>query len=548
MKKISWLLFAAVIILTVTLSISARTPRKDNQALNNSDFNSTQKLAYAERLIESFYVDSVNSDELVEEAIISMLKTLDPHSSYSNADETKELTTPLQGNFSGIGIQFNMNNDTLYVIQTTVGGPSERVGIQPGDRILSANDSVLSGVKRQNADVLRILRGPKGTEVIVNVLRKGTPEPIKFRIIRDDIPLYSVDASYMADKKTGYIRVSRFAESTGKEVEKAVKELQTQGMENLIIDLEDNGGGYLNAAYEMASLFLPKGSLVVYTDGPRVPRTDYRVDRNPVMPEGKLVVLVNQNSASASEIFAGAIQDNDRGLVVGRRTFGKGLVQRPFPFPDGSMIRLTVSRYYTPAGRSIQKPYVNGDAEDYYMDIYNRYKGGEFENADSVHFADSLKVYTLVNLRPVYGGGGIMPDKFVAVDTTGYSKYYRDMMANGIFNRYVVNYVDQNRELLKKKYSNEREFVDKFQVTPAMIEGLGAMGEKEGVAPDPEGLKISRTPIEAFVKGLIARDLWDMSGYYMTVNPVVSPVYREGLSLISNDRSYNEKLNGSSEQ
>ena len=538
-------LLSALIVALCIFTLSSKTNRQSSRQSNNiesQDFNALQKLGYAERIIENFYVDSVDADGMVEDAIIAMLKTLDPHSSYSNADETKELTTPLQGNFSGIGIQFNMNNDTLYVIQTTVGGPSEKVGILPGDRILTANDSVMSGVKRQNADVLRILRGPKGTEVIVTVQRKGTPEPIRFRIVRDDIPLSSVDAYYMATPETGYIRVSRFAETTGKEVEDAVKELQKQGMKNVVIDLEDNGGGYLNAAFDMASLFLPKNSLVVYTDGPRVPRTDYRVERNPIMPDGKLVVLVNQNSASASEIFAGAVQDNDRGLVVGRRTFGKGLVQRPFPFPDGSMIRLTVSKYFTPSGRSIQKPYVNGDAEDYYMDIYNRYKAGEFQNADSVHFAEELKVYTLNNHRPVYGGGGIMPDMFVPVDTTGYSTYYRDMMANGIFNRFVVNYVDANRETLKTRYPNERAFVEEFMISPTMMNELVEFGEKEGVKPNAEGLATSRTVIEAIIKGLIARDLWDMAGYYMTVNPVLSPVYVDGLELISNPDKYSELL------
>ena len=432
-----------------------------------------------------------------------------------------------------------MNNDTLYVIQTTVGGPSEAVGILPGDRILSANDSILSGVKRANSDVLRILRGPKGTEVTVNVLRKGTPEPIKFRIICDDIPLYSVDAAYMASPETGYIKVSRFAETTGQEVFDALVKLRGEGMKDLIIDLEDNGGGYLNAAFDMASLFLPKGSMVVYTEGRNHDRSDYRVEGRPVMPDGRIVVLVNQNSASASEIFAGAIQDNDRGLVVGRRTFGKGLVQRPFPFPDGSMIRLTISKYFTPSGRSIQKPYTNGDAEDYYMDIYNRYKAGEFVSADSVHMSDSLKVFTLNNHRPVYGGGGIMPDLFVPIDTTGYSDYYRDLMANGIFNRYVVNYVDANRDRLKNDYTNENVFVEQFKVTPVMIAELVALADKEGVKPNPQQLKISEEPIKAFVKGLIARDLWDMSGYYMTVNPVVSPVYVQGLQLINNEEEYN---------
>ena len=339
-----------------------------------------------------------------------MLKTLDPHSSYSDPEETKELTTPLEGNFSGIGIQFNMLNDTLFVIQTTSGGPSEKVGILPGDRILSAGDSIISGVKSPNSRILKILRGPKGSRVDLKVLRKGVKEPIDFSITRDDIPIYSIDAAYMADPQTGYIRISRFAEETDAEFRKAVKKLRSQGMKQLIIDLEDNGGGYLNAAHQLASHFLKKGDLVVYTDAPKMGKMVYGVEQPGDLQTEKVVVLANQYSASASEILSGALQDNDRGLIVGRRTFGKGLVQRPFPFPDGSMIRLTVSKYYTPAGRSIQKPYAAGDEESYRKDIIHRYEAGEFSSEDSIHLPDSLRFETLHNHRPVYGGGGIMPE------------------------------------------------------------------------------------------------------------------------------------------
>ncbi len=537
-KKMKKILGAAVIAAIAVVAVCARGRQPQEKT---PDFSPLQKLGYAERLIESFYVDTVDSPKMVEEAIIAMLKTLDPHSVYTDAEETKELTTPLQGNFSGIGIQFNMNNDSLYVIQTTSGGPSEAVGIQPGDRILSANDTIISGAGRSNAEILNILRGPKGTEVVVKVLRRGTPEPITFRIIRDDIPLYSVDAAYMEDPTTGYIRVSRFAEDTGNEVAEAVMKLQKQGMKDLIIDLEDNGGGYLNPAFDMASLFLQPGDLVVYTDGARVDRQDYRVQGKPLMPDGRLVVMVNQNSASASEIFAGAIQDNDRGVIVGRRTFGKGLVQRPFPFPDGSMVRLTVSRYYTPTGRSIQKPYVNGEGDDYRMDLYNRYMSGEYMSADSIHFADSLKVETLKNHRPVYGGGGIMPDLFVPIDTTMYSDYYRDLMANGIFNRYAVEYVDQHRDEIKSKYPTESDFVKNFVFTPEMMNSLIALGEKAGVKRNDDGLEKSRDIICAITKGLIARDVWDMNGYFRSVNPVSRGTYEKAIGLIK-DKALYDKL------
>lgn len=540
-KKMKRIVGALAIVLIAVAAVWARDRKQSEKA---PEFSPLQKLGYAERLIENFYVDTIDSPKMVEEAIIAMLKTLDPHSVYTDAKETKELTTPLQGNFSGIGIQFNMNNDSLYVIQTTAGGPSEAVGIQPGDRILSANDSIISGAGRANSEILNLLRGPKGTEVIVKVLRRGVAEPITFRIIRDDIPLYSVDAAYMEGPTTGYIRVSRFAEDTGKEVAEAVMKLQKEGMKDLIIDLEDNGGGYLSPAYDMASLFLQPGDLVVYTDGARVDRQDYRVQGKPLMPEGRLVVMVNQNSASASEIFAGAIQDNDRGLIVGRRTFGKGLVQRPFPFPDGSMVRLTVSRYHTPTGRSIQKPYVNGEGDQYHMDLYNRYMSGEFMSADSIHFADSLKVETLKNHRPVYGGGGIMPDMFVPIDTTMYSDYYRDLMANGIFNRYAVEYVDRHRDDIKRDYPTESDFVRNFDFTQEMLNSLVALGEKNGVKPNPEGLEKSRAIICAITKGLIARDVWDMNGYFRSVNPVSRGTYEKALELVNNKDLYDKLISG----
>ena len=534
--------FLSFVTLCLGMMFSA-TAGKDTRS--SKDFTPIQKLGYAERVIETFYVDTVDGESMVEEAIVAMLKTLDPHSTYSDAKETKELTTPLQGNFSGIGIQFNMVNDTLYVIQTTVGGPSEKVGIQPGDRLLVANDSVLSGAKRQNSDILNILRGPKGTEVLVDVLRKGVEEPIRFRIIRDEIPINSVDASYVINDAIGYVKISRFAEKTANEVEEALRDFKKKGIKDIIVDLQDNGGGYLNAAVELASLFLPENSLIVYTDGPRIKRTDYYVEGKPIMPDGRLVVLVNQNSASSSEIFAGAIQDNDRGVIVGRRTFGKGLVQRPFPFPDGSMIRLTVSRYYTPSGRSIQKPYEKGEEKEYYLDIYNRYKNGEFLHADSIHFNDDLKTFTLNHHRTVYGGGGIMPDIFVPIDTTGNSKYYRDLMAGGIINRMVVEYVDEQRDSLKQAYPTMIEFIEGFTVSEELLQRLVALGEKENIAFDETGMNESRKVIESILKGLIARDLWDMTGYYETVNPVLNPIYRNGIEIISDYEHYDDIISPS---
>ena len=490
-----------------------------------------RKLLMSEQIIERFYVDSVNSDKMVQEAIVAMLKTLDPHSTYSDPEETKELTTPLTGNFSGIGVQFNMLNDTLFVIQTTSGGPSEKVGILPGDRIIQAGDSVIAGRKLPNSRIIKILRG-----------EKGSPEPIAFLVTRDDIPVYSVDAAYMADPTTGYIRISRFGEETEKEFEKALSDLRAKGMQNLIIDLEDNGGGYLQAAHQLASHFLEKGDMVVYTDAPKMGRSDFRVERAGDFRKGRLVIMANQYSASAAEILSGAVQDNDRGLIVGRRTFGKGLVQRPFPFPDGSMIRLTVSRYYTPSGRSIQKPYAPGDEEAYRKDMLNRYEAGEFSSADSIHLPDSLRYSTLRNRRPVYGGGGIMPDLFVPIDTTMYSTYYRDLVAKGIINRFAITYVDANRKSLRAEYPDGEAFDRGFTFTPEMLDEVVALGRADSVMPDSAMFEKSRPLIATIVKGLIARDLFESTDYFRVVNPALSPSYRAALDLINDEERYNRLL------
>jgi carboxyl-terminal processing protease len=500
-----------------------------------------RKLRLAEAIIENYYVEDVDENKLVEEGIIAMLKTLDPHSAYSDAKETQDLNQPLQGKFSGIGIQFTMNNDSLYVIQTTSGGPSEKVGILPGDRIISANDTVISGVKKTNSDIISILRGPKGSKVNLKVKRGN--EIINFKVTRDDIPIYSVDAAYMADATTGYIRVSRFAEDTGKEVKEAMKKLKAKGMVNLIIDLEDNGGGYLGSAFDLASMFLRNRDLVVYTQGRKAEPSYFRADGDGEFLNGKLVIMVNQYSASASEILSGAIQDNDRGLIVGRRTFGKGLVQRPFPFPDGSMIRLTTAHYYTPSGRSIQKPYTKGDQESYEEDLINRYKSGELVSKDSIHFADSLQYKTLKNERIVYGGGGIMPDRFVPIDTSYYSTYYRDLVAKGVLNQYVITYIDKNRKQLKKEYSTEDKFFNEFNVSDKMIEGIVEIGEKEGVKLNQESLNTSRPLIATVVKGMMFKDLFEDASYYRVSN-TINPIYKQALELINDDATYNSLLSG----
>lgn len=507
------------------------------------EFTPEMKLHYADRIIETYYVDSVDNDRIVEDAIVAMLKTLDPHSLYSNAEETKELTTPLEGNFSGIGIQFNMLTDTVFVIQTIPGGPCEKVGIVPGDRIIQAGDSVLAGRKLPNSRILNVLRGPKGTEVDLTVLRRGLADTLKFTVVRDDIPIHSVDASFMADSTTGYIRITRFAENTDSEVAEALRSLEKQGMKNLIIDLQDNGGGILGASTDIASRFLPANSEIVYTSSPKMGDHHYTTDRAGEFLDGRIVVIVNQYSASASEILSGAIQDNDRGLIVGRRTYGKGLVQRPFPFPDGSMIRLTISRYHTPSGRCIQRPYDRENLDDYSDEIMRRYEAGEFYSADSVHFDESLRYKTLRNGRTVYGGGGIMPDLFVPVDTAGVTPYYRNLVAKGLLNRFAITYVDDHRDALHEAYPTEDDFIRQFEVTPAMLASLVELGATDGVEFNQEQYDESVSLMTIILKGLVGRDLFDVATYYKIVYPVLNDEYIEALRLVNDPVRYDSLLN-----
>lgn len=500
--------------------------------------DASQKLRVAEAVINQFYVDTVNEDRLVENAIKGMLDKLDPHSSYSNAEETRELNEPLEGNFSGIGITFNMSSDTLYVIQTVSGGPSERVGILAGDRIIAVNDTSIAGQKMKNSRIMKMLRGPKGTTVDVKVLRRGrgnTPDTIPFTITRDQIPIYSVDAAYMVDPKTGYLRLNKFAADTRDEVTKAVNDLKRRGMRQLILDLVDNGGGYLNAAVDLLSELLAPNSLAVYTEGRASSRYDHYtvpMDKTPLFDKGRLVVMVNQYSASASEITAGAVQDQDRGLIVGRRSFGKGLVQRPFPFPDGSMMRLTVAHYYTPSGRDIQKPYSAGDQKKYNHDILDRLQSGELMHADSIKYIDSLRVNTLRLKRPIYGGGGISPDVFVPLDTTDFTNYYRDVMAKGDINKFAIRYVDNNRATLKKKYSDDTAFVKNFTVSTEMLRELYDMAEKDGVKFNEEEARKSEPLFKTVIKGLIGRDTYDNPTYFKVFNEY-DPIFKEAYRLIN---------------
>lgn len=505
-----------------------------------NQFQPNQKLRMAEAAVAQLYVDTVNEDKIVEAAIRGMLEELDPHSSYSTPEETKEFSEPLAGNFGGIGIVFNMASDTLYVIQTVNGGPSERVGMLAGDRIIEVNDTVIAGMKMKNRDIMRRLRGPKGTDVNVKVLRRQVTAPadtIDFRITRADIPIYSVDAAYMVDPSTGYLRINKFGAETAKEVRTALKDLKKKGMKNLILDLVDNGGGYLQAAVDILGEFLEPGSLAVYTEGMRSPRQNLKAGPaglSPLFSDGRLVVMANQYSASSSEITSGAIQDWDRGLIVGRRTFGKGLVQRPIPFPDGSMIRLTTAHYYTPTGRDIQKPYTKGDQKAYEKDIVERFNHGELMHADSIKYVDSLRTETLRNRRTIYGGGGIYPDRFVPLDTTANTKYYRNVVAKGVLNRYAMDYVDAHRKELRKKYKNDDAFVAGFEVDSLMLRKLYDMAEADGVEYSEEQAALSESLFKMVVKSLIGRDVYDNATYFKVYN-LYDPIFKAAYDLIKSD-------------
>lgn len=540
MKKMKYLA-AAVICAAATFGISAQYSR------SNSASRQQQKLLMVENIVNNLYVDNVDEEKIVENAVRGILENLDPHSSYSTKEETTSSQETMQGSFSGIGIQFNMQKDTLYVVQTIAGGPSEKVGILPGDRFIAVDDSIIAGRKLKNTDIMKRLRGPKGTKVNIKVKRGSNAELLEFRITRDDIPLNSIDAVYMADGKTGYIRLSRFAATSYKEFKDAITKLKKQGMQQLILDLTDNGGGYMQIAAQIANEMLNRGNLIVYTQGRKSPRQNLNADGSGTFRTQKVVVMINQFSASASEILSGAVQDWDRGVVVGRRSFGKGLVQREFLLPDSSSFRLTIARYYTPSGRNIQKPYVKGDREDYDKDIIDRYNHGELQSADSIHFADSLKHTTLRLHRTVYGGGGIMPDVFVPLDTTQYTDYHRRLVAKGIIPQFALRYVDKNRADLKAQYPDAQKFIKEFTVTDEMLNNLVDAGKAEKVDFDKSQFAKSKEMLRTFVKAAIANDLFSTSAYFQIVNEQ-NDIYKEALSIINDDARYRKIISPRTEQ
>lgn len=526
MKNRSRVYLPLLIALSVAVGILLGNYLNRNQVqqinLPSLGASKPNKLSAIIDLIANAYVDSVNTDEIVEDAIPVMLKDLDPHSTYIPAKDMQEVTEEMQGNFGGIGVQFSIHTDTVQVVDVISGGPSSKLGIQPGDRIVIVNDSLIAGNGVKNETVLNLLRGEKGTEVLVGIKRKGIRDIIKYDITRGDIPIISVDVSYMINDSTGYVKVSRFAEKTYREFMAAVENVDQQGAKQLVIDLRGNPGGYLLAVVKMVNEFLDQDDLIVYTEGNSQARKTYNANGKGHWNNKRVFVMIDEYSASASEIFAGALQDNDKGIIVGRRSFGKGLVQEQIPFTDGSALRLTVARYYTPSGRSIQKPYDEGN-DEYYHDIVNRAVHGEFEVADSIQFSDSLKFETKHG-RIVYGGGGIMPDYFVPMDTTGYSEYYSQITQKALVYHFAFGYSDQHRDQLKE-LSTAQDFISHLQDEKIMDQFV-AYAKKEGVKPNQEGLKISGDIIEHQIIAYIARNIIGDEGFYPVIQQIDKTLLR----------------------
>ncbi|MBE0651658.1 MAG: S41 family peptidase [Bacteroidales bacterium] len=501
----------------------------------------TSKFATLLYLLNNYYVDTLNMPNIVDKAIVSTLRDLDPHSVYIPAKDVKEAEESLKGSFEGIGVTFQIFKDTILVIAPVQGGPSDKVGIMAGDKIVTINGKSAVGPKINNEWVMDHLRGKKGTKVDVGVYRNGVGHIFDFTITRDRIPLNSLDASFMIDKHTGYIRLGRFAETSKQEFDKAFDSLKKQGLKNLIFDLRGNPGGYLETAQEIASEFLSSGKLIVYTQGIHSPRQELYSSGQGDFRKGKLIVLIDEGTASASEIVSGALQYWDRALIVGRLSFGKGLVQRPFFLPDGSLIRLTIARYYTPSGRWIQRPFNKGITA-YYNDWQTRLKHGELFHADSIHFPDSLKFHTH-NGRVVYGGGGIMPDIFIPFDSTRFDALYTDLVVKGIFNNYVNDYLNSNGQNLKQKYPHFKQFLNHFSISKSMFNNFLDDARKAKIEINPKALDPNVNFIKLQIKALIARDLFDENAYFEVILPSDSAIKRS-LQLLNGDKAFDKlKIN-----
>jgi carboxyl-terminal processing protease len=538
--------------------------------------NSTMKFGRLLRLIDSYYVDSAKVGDLTEKAIVEVLRGLDPHSVYISKAEVEKMNEPLQGNFEGVGISFNVYRDTLMVVTTVPGGPSEKVGMRAGDRIVAVDSKNIAGVGLKNEKVYDYLRGKKGTKVDLKVKRKGEPNLLDFTVIRDKIPINSLDASYMLNDNTGYIKLNKFSATTTEEFTQAIEALKAGSkLNNLVLDLRGNGGGYLNAATELADQFLTANRMIVYTSGTHADRKEYEATALGELEQGKLVLLIDEGSASASEIVSGAIQDWDRGVLIGRRSFGKGLVQQPFPLTDGSMIRLTTAHYYTPSGRCIQKPYTDG-VDAYQKDYMHRFEKGEFYSKDSIIQNKSLKYLTKVSQRTVYGGGGIMPDLFIPLDTSKYYIYYNNLNRKNVIYTGVLDIMDQNRAKFVQQYPDFKTFLNKFEVSDEMVNKIMATGDKEkdtiisrAVGPvenysfkkdvagkisknvaekkevkvDPKSIEFARPLIKRQMKGLIARDLFSMSHYFQIMNADDETI-KKAVEVLTQKGAYEKILSG----
>jgi carboxyl-terminal processing protease len=529
-KNPGLILLLSILITLPSSFISAQESVQQNQL----------KFGRLLRLVDSYYVDSVNVEKLTEKAIVSVLSELDPHSVYMSKDEVDKMNEPLVGNFEGIGISFNIFKDTLLVLSTISGGPSEKVGLMAGDRIVEVDNKNIAGTGLKNSDVYDLLRGDKGTKVELKVLRKNSPGLLDFTIIRDKIPIFSLDASYMINKSTGLIKLNKFSATTTDEFVDAMKDLKKQNIQNLILDLRGNGGGYLKTAIEISEQFLNNNDLVVYTSGLNEPKREYNASSSGEFKKGNLVVLVDESSASASEIVAGAIQDWDRGIIIGRRTFGKGLVQKPYYLTDGSMVRLTTAHYYTPSGRCIQKPYDEGVAA-YRKDYEKRMLSGEMFNADSIIFSDSLTYKTLLNGRSVHGGGGVMPDIFVPMDTSVHYSYINRLRRNNIIYNFALDYIDKNRDEIKSKYPVFKDFESKYETSDKMISEIVENGVKDGIEKNEESLAFGLSDLKKEIKAIIARDIYSRDDFYKIYYNDDEAVI-EALKVIENQKNYNNLL------
>ena len=518
-----------LILLTITVFVSVATVTAQNRDVVNSYSSKFAQVLY---YINNYYLDTLNNEKITDEAFKAMLQQLDPHSAYVAAKDVKAMNEPLQGNFEGIGIEFAIVKDTLTVVAPVSGGPSERVGIRAGDKIVAVGGENIASISMTTEKVYSYLRGPKGSKVVLSVVRKGVNEPISFEVERDKIPINSVDAAYEVEPGIAYIKLSRFALNSAEEIITSLIGLNIKDLNGLILDLRGNSGGSLGSAIEISNFFLESGQTIVYTEGAKVPPMREKANGLGFYKKGELAVLIDENSASASEIVAGAIQDWDRGTIIGRRSFGKGLVQQVLPLNDGSELRLTIARYHTPSGRVIQSPYEAGNTEKYYKALYDRYENGELFNAESIQFPDSLKYTTLKKERIVYGGGGIMPDIFIPADTTYYSNYYGALVRRGIVLDYMNDLSDTNRDKWKAQYKDFDSFDKNFVIDKQLLDSLVAFGQSKGLEPNYTELEHSKRQIELYMKALAARSVFDISSYYKIVNSYDDPVFEKAMEVI----------------